>query len=167
MVQGFYEARHLRRDGVELLGYEQFKGATATTPASPVVIAHPDLENVWYPKEIGDAFFTQKRERKGGLVDFEVKPTDSLTFDLSAFYSKLDASNYNRNYLEWLTHFVNLGNGQGPDPGYVVKNGTLTSANFSPLPGRSTVFTTRSRGRTRARRPASSTSTAPGRPAIP
>jgi iron complex outermembrane receptor protein len=129
MVQGFYEARHLRRDGVEVLGYEQ------VAPGSAVVNAHPDLANVWYPKEVGAAFFEQKRERKGGLVDVEFKPTDALTFDLSAFYSKLNASNYNRNYLEWLTHFVNLGNGQGPDPGYVVKNGTLTQANFSPVPG--------------------------------
>ena len=129
LVQGFYEARHLRRDGVELLGYEQI------APSSAVAIAHPDLANVWYPKDIGAAFFEQKRVRKGGLVDLELKPSDDLTFDLSGFFSKLDAANYNRNYLEWLTHFVNLGQGQGPDPGYVVKNGTLTSANFSPVPG--------------------------------
>ena len=68
--------------------------------------------------------------RKGGLVDIEFKPADSLTFDLSGFFSKLDAANYNRNYLEWLTHFVNLGAGQGPDPGYVVRNGTLTERQF-------------------------------------
>lgn len=129
LLQGFYEARHLRRDGVELLGYEQI------APTSPVAVAHPDLANVWYPKDIGAALFEQKRVRKGGLIDFEVKPTDSLTFDLSGFFSKLDASNYNRNYLEWLTHFVNLGAGQGPDPGYVVTNGTLTKANFSAVPG--------------------------------
>src|SRR5207248_1964018 len=47
------------------------------------------------------------------------------------FFSKLDAANYNRNYLEWLTHFVNLGAGQSPDPGYVVRNGTLVNATFS------------------------------------
>jgi iron complex outermembrane receptor protein len=142
LVQGFYEARHLRRDGVELLGYEQI------SPTGPIAAAHPDLANVWYPKEVGAAFFDQKRERKGGLIDFEFKPNDALTFDLSGFYSKLDASNYNRNYLEWLTHFVNQGNyardpttgkitlvPQAPDPGYVVTNGTLTKANFSPVPG--------------------------------
>ena len=129
MVQGFWESRHLRRDGVELLGYEQFAAGT------PVVAAHPDLLNVWYPKLIGAAFFEQKRERKGGLIDFEFKPSDDVTIDLSAFASKLDASNYNRNYLQWLTHFVNLGNGQGPDPGYTVTNGTLTQANFSGVPG--------------------------------
>ena len=129
LAQAFWESRHLRRDGVELLGYEQI------APGSPVAQAHPDLANVWYPKDIGAAFFEQKRERKGGLVDLELKPTDDLKFDLSGFYSKLDATNYNRNYLEWLTHFVNLGNGQGPDPGYTVTNGTLTSANFTGVPG--------------------------------
>jgi len=129
MVQGFYEARHLRRDGIELLGYEQFD------PLSAVVKAHPDLANVYYPALIGDALFLQKRERKGGLVDFELKPADNVTLDLSGFYSKLDATNVNYNYLEWLTHFVAKGAGQGPDPGYVVTNGTLTKANFAAVPG--------------------------------
>jgi iron complex outermembrane recepter protein len=129
LVQAFWESRHLRRDGVELLGYEQFD------PASPVVTAHPDLANVWYPKLIGAAFFEQKRERKGGLIDFEFKPSDDVTVDLTAFASKLEAANYNRNYLLWLTHFVNRGLGQGPDAGYTVTNGTLTQANFSGAPG--------------------------------
>ena len=129
LVQGFWESRHLRRDGTELLGYEQFD------PTSAVVAAHPDLANVYYPALIGAAFFEQKRERKGGLIDLEFKPTDDVTIDLSGFASKLDASNYNRNYLVWLTHFVNRGFGQGPDPGYTVTNGTLTQANFSGNPG--------------------------------
>jgi iron complex outermembrane recepter protein len=129
MVQGFWEARHLRRDGLEVLGYEQI------APGSAVATAHPDLTNVWYPKMIGAALFEQKRERKGGLVDVEFKPTDDLMFDLSGFASKLDAANYNRNYLNWLTHYVNLGAGQSPGPGYVVTNGTLTKANFSPVAG--------------------------------
>ncbi len=129
MVQAFYEERHLRRDGVELLGYEQF------SPTSAVVAAHPDLSNVYYPALIGAALFEQDRKRKGGLVDVEFRPSDDFTLDLSGFASKLDADNYNRNYLEWLTHFVAKGAGQGPDPGYVVTNGTLTSANFSPVGG--------------------------------
>ncbi len=129
LVQGFWESRHLRRDGVELLGYEQFAAGSA------VATAHPDLAGVYYPALIGAALFEQKRERKGGLVDVEFKPSDDVTIDLSGFSSKLDASNYNRNYLMWLTHFVAKGAGQGPDPGYVVTNGTLTKANFSPVAG--------------------------------
>jgi iron complex outermembrane receptor protein len=103
MLQLFSETRHLRRDGIEVLGYEQIAAG------SDVALAHPDLAGVYYPKDIGVALFEQKRERKGGLFDIEFKPTDDLTLDLSAFYSKLTATNYNRNYLEWLTHFVNQG----------------------------------------------------------
>ncbi len=129
MVQGFWESRHLRRDGVELLGYEKIAAGSA------VATAHPDLAGVSYPALIGAALFEQKRERKGGLVDFEFKPSDDVTIDLSGFASKLEASNYNRNYLQWLTHFVAQGAGQSPDAGYEVTNGTLTKANFSPVPG--------------------------------
>ena len=43
--------------------------------------------------------------------------------------------NYNRNYLLWLTHFVNRGAGQAPLPGYVVRNGTLVNADFAGVPG--------------------------------
>ncbi len=129
MLQLFSETRHLRRDGVELLGYDQIAAG------STVAVAHPDLAGVYYPSLIGAAFFEQERKRNGGLLDIEVKPTDSLTLDLSAFSSKLTATNYNRNYLEWLTHFVNFGAGQAPDPGYVVTGNTLTQANFSPVAG--------------------------------
>src|SRR5450432_3729958 len=114
MLQLFSETRHLRRDGVEVLGYDTI------APGSPIATAHPDLSGVQYPTDIGAAFFTQERKRTGGVVDLEFKPTDDLTFDLSGFASKLEASNYNRNYLLWSTHFVGSGVGQAPDPGYVV-----------------------------------------------
>jgi len=129
MVQLFSETRDLRRDGVEILGYDTI------AKLSPIAIAHPDLSQVQYPTEIGAAFFTQRRERNGGLADVEFKPTDDLTVDLSAFSSRLIASNYNRNYLLWSTHFVNSGQGQAPDPGYVVQENTLTKANFTAVPG--------------------------------
>ena len=129
MLQLFSETRHLRRDGVEVLGYDTI------APGSAIATAHPDLSGVQYPTEIGAAFFTQKRERNGGMIDIELKPSDDLTLDLSGFASKLTASNYNRNYLMWSTHFVNFGAGQGPDPGYVVQNNTLTQANFTGVPG--------------------------------
>jgi iron complex outermembrane receptor protein len=129
MLQLFSETRHLRRDGIEVLGYDTI------APGSPIALSHPDLSGVQYPTEIGAALFEQKRERTGGLVDFELKPNDDFTLDLSAFHSKLLASNFNRNYLMWSTHFVGSGQGQAPDPGYVVQNNTLTQANFSPVAG--------------------------------
>jgi iron complex outermembrane receptor protein len=129
LVQAFSETRQLRRDGQELLGYEQIK------PGSAVATAHPDLANVWYPTMIGSALFEQKRQRDGGLIDLQFKPSSDLTFDLNGFSSVLKAANYNRNYLLWDTHFINQGAGQSPDPGYVVRNGTLVQANFSAVPG--------------------------------
>lgn len=129
LVQGFDEKRHLRRDGVELLGYEHI------APGSAIATAHPDLANVAYPALIGAALFEQERERKGGLVDIQFKASDNFSLDGQFFYSKLDAGNYNRNYLLWNTHYVAGGGGQSPDAGYVVTNGTLTQANFSPVNG--------------------------------
>jgi iron complex outermembrane receptor protein len=135
MLQLFSEKRHLRRDGIEVLGYDTIAGATPTTPASKIALSNPDLAGVQYPHEMGAAFFTQTRERNGGLVDVEFKPVDNDTLDLTAFSSRLLASNYNRNYLFWGTHFINAGNGQAPLPGYTIAGNTLTSATFAPVAG--------------------------------
>ena len=129
LLQGFSEKRHLRRDGVELLRYEQI------APGSAVAIAHPDLAGVYYPGLLGVALFEQERKREGGLIDVQIKASNDLTLDFSAFSSKLNASNYNRNYLQWGSHFINGGAGQSPDSGYVVKQNTLVQANFSGVAG--------------------------------
>ena len=129
MVQLFSETRHLQRNGVEVLGYDQI------APGSAIAKSNPDLVNVWYPHDIGEALFVQERQRNGGMVDFEVKPVDSVTLDLTAFHSKLTATNVNRNYLLWATNFVGSGGGQAPNPGYVVQNNTLVSASFAPVAG--------------------------------
>ena len=150
LVQGFSETRHLRRDGQELLGYEQIGANSNVVLGNPTlgIAPHPDLAGVWYPVLIGSALFEQERKRQGGLIDIQVKPTKDLTLDFNGFTSHMDASNYNRNYMMWATHFVNRGgncdptgclpgqsSGQAPDPGYVVRNGTLVSANFAAVPG--------------------------------
>ncbi|MEK8031777.1 TonB-dependent receptor [Ideonella sp. DXS29W] len=126
MAQVFSEKRHLRRDGVEVLGYNQIAAD------SEVAKAHPDLAGVWYPRSTGVALFEQVRERQGGMVDVQFKPLENWTTDLSGFLSKLNATNYNRNYLLHAPFFLNGGAGQSPDAGYVVRNNTLVSATFSP-----------------------------------
>ncbi len=130
LVQGFYEKRDLRRDGVELLGYDTIKQQPVGSPQVPA-----DLVGVQYPTDIGAAYFTQQRKRYGGLIDVQLRPNDAVSLDLSGFYSKLEAPNYNRNYLLWNTHYINFGAGQLPDPGYKVVNNTLTQATFSGVPG--------------------------------
>ena len=147
LAQGFYEDRYLRRDGTEILGYQQ------VSPGSNLALAHPDLTNVWTPFQMGSALFTQERKRYGGLLDAQFKPSDAVNFDLSGFYSKLEAPNYNRNYLLWFNHFLNQGAGVvgtcgtppapcgngtipglGLQPGYVVQNNTLVNATFKGDP---------------------------------
>ena len=101
MVQAFYEQRALQREGQEVLGYSYIPtgsvaatslGLSAATPGSPST-------GVFYPNLPGAALFTQTRKRKGGSVDFEWRAADNLTFNLDAFYSKMDATDYNRNYM--------------------------------------------------------------------
>ena len=118
--QAFYEKRSLERDGQEVVGGYAPIGGTGP------------LAGVYAPQLLGTTLFTQKRERKGGVVDIEFKPTDNVTLDLSGFYSKMKADNYNRNYMIWTSQFAAT---HMPAPGYVVsKNGVLTSANFLPDP---------------------------------
>jgi len=133
MVQAFSETRHLRRDGVETLSYDKI------APNSPMALADPNLANVYYPRSIGAALFQQERKRTGGLIAIELKPSNDVNLNLSAFTSKMDASNYNNNYLLMGNNIINGGAGQAPDAGYVVTttNGvkTLTQANFRAIAG--------------------------------
>jgi iron complex outermembrane receptor protein len=133
LVQLFSEKRHLRRDGQEVLGYTQFTNNPAVSGEAADV--HPDLLGVWYPNLIGSALFEQERKRVGGLIDIQFKPADNWTIDLNAFMSKMDAPNYNRNYMLWGAHFIN---GNAPDPGYVIRNNTLVQASWAAEPGTQT-----------------------------
>ena len=96
LVQAFSEKRHLRRDGVETLG---FIAKLGKDNAPDLIKARPDLEGVYTPDLIGSAYFTQERERKGGLIRAEFRPTKDVDLTLTGFSSKMDADNYNRNYM--------------------------------------------------------------------
>ena len=75
------------------------------------------------------------RKRQGGVANIEAKVTDDLTLNVNAFYSRLKADNYNRNYMMWASQFVNS---QTPTS-YTVQNGVLTSATYAPVTGGTTV----------------------------
>lgn len=132
LVQAFYQKRDLRRDGQEIVGGFTQMGRNADGTISPVGLSNPDLVDVYYPNLPGSVYFTQTRERKGGLVELQFKANDDLTFGLSGFMSKMDAKNYNRNFMLWTGNFVNT---QAPLPGYVVKNNTLVHADYAAVPG--------------------------------
>jgi len=125
LVQLFSETRHLRRDGQEMLGYNQFKSTDAAA------VADPALAGVYYPQFIGSTFFQQERIRNGGLVDAEWQPNDALTVDFNGFVSHLEASNLNDNYLLWMNNFAA---GQAP-VAQSIQNNTLTAATWAPVAG--------------------------------
>jgi iron complex outermembrane receptor protein len=128
LAQAFSETRHLKRQGVEVLGYDKVTPGDGTTPVDAIIAAHPDLNGVLYPHLIGDAEFEQTRKRVGGVFDIELKPTNGITLDLNGFTSHMEASNVNRNYLLWLNHMFTVG--QSPTA-YTVNNGVLTSASYA------------------------------------
>lgn len=137
MFQAFYEKRNLRRDGQEIVGgFLPIPGTDADGNPTPVAVSNPDLVGVLHPNLIGAVLFEQERTRKGGVLDAQIQPTDNLTLGINAFYSKLEADNYNRNYMMWASQFSNL----APLPGYVVEDGVLTHAEYAPIPGSTLPF---------------------------
>lgn len=125
LVQPFYEKRSLRRDGQEVVGGYSTIGAT-----DPAAVANPSLAGVLYPNLLGSVLFEQERQRSGAVIDFQIKPTDNLTLGVNAFYSELEADNYNRNYMMWASRFVPY---LSPQAGYQVVNGVLVNATYAPV----------------------------------
>ena len=135
MVQGFSQKRELRREAQEIPGGFFTLGPNDDVVkgnAAKGVAPHPDLNGVAVPGLLGSTLFEQTRERKGGLVSLQFKPSDSLTLGLNGFSSELKANNYNRNFMMFGNSFAKS---QAPDPGYVVKDGVLTNANYKGVPG--------------------------------
>ena len=138
LAQGFSETRHLRRDGIEVLGFDTIKGAqpavgaAPATPADPVLGANlPGLVvGTKYPDLIGEALFLQERKRTGGLIDIELKPTNDIQLDLNGFLSNMTATNVNRNYM----FFGRKLGGQIPTT-YTESNGYITSATYDNANG--------------------------------
>ncbi len=127
LVQAFSETRHIRRDGVEVLGFDTIQANDASAKANlPGIVA-----GVQYPDLVGEALFEQERKRTGGTFDIELKPNDGITLDLNGFLSDQQASNINRNYMFFGRK---LGGAEVPT-NYTVSNGYLTSASYSDSAG--------------------------------
>lgn len=109
LLQVFDQKQHLRRDGNEVLGYftiDKTKFATGTTVNLNGTVQSIDvLDGVKAPSLIGASLFEQERHRQGGAFEAQIKPTNNLTLGLSAFTSKVKASNMNTNFMaspKWL-----------------------------------------------------------------
>jgi iron complex outermembrane receptor protein len=120
MVQGFYEDRPFRRDGQEILGYT----AIPSGPTSPYPTA---LQGKLVPGIINSAYFVQDRKKSGGDVALEWSPSSKLDVKVDAFYSLLEAGNYNQGDLVDVNDFINKG---VVPTSYTTSGGVVTSATF-------------------------------------
>jgi len=125
IVQAFYEARDIRRDGQEFLGY------SPVSATSPFGTAHHDAVGAFFPNLIGSAYFLQQRVREGGDISVQAQVTDSFEIDVQGFYSKLKASNINNNFMFWGTNEF----GNNVPTAYTIKNNAIVSATFPSAGG--------------------------------
>lgn len=123
LLQGFHEERSVERYGQETLGYTQI------TPGMVTGQQHPDLVGVWAPTLIGSSLFQQVRKRSGGDAVVQWRPNDKLELRLDGFYSKLNATNHNDNYMYWGSNEL----GVNSPTSYTVNDNTLVAANFPRL----------------------------------
>ncbi len=124
LVGGVYQKRETRRDGVEVLGY-----------FTPIGAATGDAQ---VPSLIGSTLFQQNRERYGGNIGIQLKPSETLELNVTGLYSRFNANNLNENYLAW---GANALGGGGTLTNATVKNGTVVSGTVTSTPnGRAVVY---------------------------
>ncbi|HEY6640725.1 TonB-dependent receptor [Povalibacter sp.] len=134
LLQVFKQERSLRRDAQEIPGgFFKITGQNPDGSLTQVGINNPDLVGVYAPGLVGSTLFEQVRDRTGGLLELQFRPSDNLTLGLSGFLSDMDANNYNRNFMLWGGSFANI---QSPLPGYTVENGVLTNATYAGVADR-------------------------------
>jgi iron complex outermembrane receptor protein len=116
LVAGIYQERHLRRDGIEFLGYSDRE----IDSQGGAISAVPDL--------LGSALFTQDRVRTGANFGLQFRPSEKVDINLTGLYSKLEADNFNHNYMAWFSNM--FGAGEQPT-NTTVKDGTLVGGTFA------------------------------------
>jgi len=114
LVQVYKEKRHLRRDGQETFS---FANVAANSAAA---IANPALAGKRLPGSLNSALFEGVRDREGGAIGLQLKPTRDSEINLSAFRSTLQADNYNSSAFALPGQLVN----QGAN-GYLIQNAVI------------------------------------------
>ena len=116
LIAGIYQERNIRRDGIEFLGYSD----RVINDQGGATLAVPDL--------LGSALFEQQRVRTGANFGLQFRPSDALDINVTGLYSKLEADNFNHNYMAWFSNMF----GAGAQPtNTTVDNGTLVGGTFA------------------------------------
>jgi iron complex outermembrane receptor protein len=99
-------------------------------------------QTVYAPSLIGSSLFTQTRERKGANFAIQYAPTDKFELNLTGFYSKMDADNYNQNYMAWISQKIGALATTPTEHFNITKvsNGTAVAGNFDAPGGNGVVF---------------------------
>lgn len=121
LIGGVYQKRRIRRDGVEVLGYQAATSTSGETGQAPSLI--------------GSALFQQERERFGGNAELQFKPTDNLEVVATGLYSRFNASNFNQNYLAWTANALG---GGGTLSNTTIEDGTFVRGTVTSSAGGTT-----------------------------
>ena len=113
LAQAFKEDRHLRRDGQEIFGYNVISVAQATASGNP------DLAGKRITGSLNSAMFEGVRQRSGGYLGLQFKPSADVELNVSAFRAQLDADNYNSSAYALPFGLVN-------NAGYLIKDAVIT-----------------------------------------
>jgi iron complex outermembrane receptor protein len=127
LFQVFDEKRNLQRMGQEFLWWDKVD----TWFANDWINKNPEVKGKWLSLLTGSTLFTQTRERKGGMVDVEFKVSRDFSFDVSGFYTRLNADNVNANFM--LSPYQNLSNNWSGVGGVVPSKYTITGNNISSI----------------------------------
>ncbi|HEX6741594.1 MAG TPA: TonB-dependent receptor, partial [Sphingomicrobium sp.] len=123
LLGGVYQKRRIRRDGVEVLTYFN----------NPAVAGGAQI-----PGLIGSALFQQERERYGGNIGIQVRPSDQFEFNVTGLYTRFNADNFNQNFMAWGSNAIG---GGGTLTNFTVEDDTVTSGTITSTPGgRGVVF---------------------------
>ena len=123
LLGAIYQKRRIRRDGVEVLTYFN----------NPAIAGGAQI-----PGLIGSALFQQERERYGGNIGIQIRPSDKFEVNVTGLYTRFNANNFNQNFLAWGSNAIG---GGGTLTNFTVEDDTVTSGTITSTPGgRGVVF---------------------------
>lgn len=123
LLGAVYQKRQIRRDGVEVLTYFN----------NPAVAGGAQI-----PGLIGSALFQQDRERYGGNIGVQIRPSDAFEVNVTGLYTRFNANNFNQNFMAWGSQAIG---GGGTLTNFTVEDDTVTSGTITSTPGgRGVVF---------------------------
>ena len=123
LVGAIYQKRRTRRDGVEVFGYGSFPVGGGQTALVPTLM--------------GSSMFEQERERYGGNIGIQFRPSDELEINITGLYSRFGADNFNQNYLAWGSQALGAG---GTFTNAIVEDGVAVAGTITSNPAASNSF---------------------------